>query len=732
MRRPLSGAGLIFILVLLILQLLIPASPLLIEDIGSDRVCISGTLDRIEYKISDDQKTEVWYIKDPHMNGRQMCASDHATAMCYMAEGTRKSLLGASVTIRGSAKTFSAPTNPGEFDSERYYRTVRVAFKVFEGELCEYDPGAVTAGYRIANRLSRIRNDVGMLCEFCFDEDDAAIIKSIVLGDKSQVDADVKSMYSRNGIAHILAISGLHVSILGMGMAALMKKCGMGTVPRCAIVITLMVLYGFMTGMAASAARAIIMFSLKMAADIFRRTYDAVTALVIAAMMLLSTNPSYLFHSGFQFSFGAVCAVFMVLPILEDVFPKPVAAGLGINVVTLPVYLHNYFYFPILSIILNLYIIPLMSVLLCVSLIAVAGCLINVTLGKVLAFPAHLILLIYEYSCRICDRLPVNRLVFGKPAAACIAAYTILVLLILIFRKYQTRLQVMMHLLFACMILTVRIRPCVSVTTIDVGQGDGIYITDNHGGDILIDCGSSSVNEVGRYRLFPFLYSQGVSSLDGVFITHLDADHYNGILELVEDGGTSSPRIDCLYMTSAEQASDSETYREIIGAAAGNGIPVRIISQGDVFRAGSLCLECLYPDSGCRGEDTNDESLVMHLKHGNVHMLFTGDLGGEGEIDLDGVLPSYVNQEDILVLKVAHHGSKYSSYDEFLDLSGPDIALISAGKNNRYGHPHEELTDRLDVRGIPRFNTAELGAVRVDISRDEVKVSGFVDSDNKK
>ncbi len=726
MRRPLSDAGLIFILILLILKLIIPDVPVDISGIESHTVSVSARLVRKEVKIKDGEETLIWYIQTPLYKGSEICPNSKDMVMCFMSQSADDCLLGTRVTVRGSIRGFEPATNPGVFDSAKYYRIMHVAFRMFDAVPEAADESTVTPYYRLCNRLQRLRSNIGILCDLCFDEEDSGIIRGILLGDKSYLDADTKVMYSRNGIAHILAISGLHISMLGTGLAFLLKKCRVNTPIRCSIVILLMILYGIMTGMAASAARAIIMFSFRMTAEILKRTYDAATALTIAAVMVLTANPSYLFYSGFQFSFGAICAVLLVIPILEDVFPKLVSGGLSVNIITLPIYLHNYYYFPILSVLLNLYIIPLMSVLLGMSIVAVAGCVIYIPLGRILAFPVHLILRIYEYSCRLCDLIPWNRYVTGKPAVVLTMVYIILIALILVFRSRQTRMQILLHLCAAGIILTIRLYPGISVTTIDVGQGDGIYISDNSGTDIMIDGGSSSVSEVGKYRLAPFLFSQGVASLDAVFITHLDSDHYIGLLEMIEDGGLSSPRIEHLYLTCAEEASGSETYERIVDAAVTQNIPIDIIRQGDIYRRGGLYLECLYPDESCTGEDTNDESLVMHLRYRNTHMLFTGDLGGSGETALCSVINNVVRPEDTLILKVAHHGSRYSTYDEFLDRSGPDIALISAGRKNRYGHPHAELIERLTSRSIPYFNTARYGAIRVDVTRRGVNVRGYL------
>ena len=189
-------------------------------------------------------------------------------------------------------------------------------------------------------------------------------------------------------------------------------------------------------------------------------------------------------------------------------------------------------------------------------------------------------------------------------------------------------------------------------------------------------------------------------------------------------------------------------YESLIRAADNNGIPIYVVSAGDKFSAGALEFTCLYPDSSCLGEDTTNESLVLDMKYvtgrslfhrhnlesgdvnadeDEVHFIFTGDIGGEGEDAMCGYLPDVVTPDDTVILKVAHHGSRFSSSDMFLDEVGADIALISAGRDNSYCHPHAELLERLNMRNIPYFNTADHGAVRVDIRHGTIRVTGFTD-----
>lgn len=733
MRRPLSDAGLVFILLLFIIQLLSHDSGEYLSAIDRDTVTISGILVKVETRVSYGEESPVFYVRDPLLYDKssntfqKILRSRKDTVMCYMSGDVSRIGLGYTVTLTGRAGCFMPPTNPGMFDFRRYYSIMRVGFRINGATVSSFDDNTVTPYWRLRANLDRIRRNISYMCDLTFTPEDASLIKGIMLGDRSSVDPEQKSLYSRNGIAHILAISGLHISMLGMGISALLKKTKLPTAVANSSVILLIILYGIMTGMAASAFRAIVMFSLRMTAGIIHRTYDMATALVIAAFLILIDQPAYLFYSGFQFSFGAMAAVLLILPILEDSIHKLMAGGVSITVVTLPVYLHNYYYFPLLSMLINLYVIPLMSLLLGSCIIALAGCALYIPAGRTLAVIPHLILKLYDYSCRLCDMFKWNRLVTGKPGVMSTIIYILIIVLILILHKRMTSFQILLNLIGAGIILTLNLHTGISVTVIDVGQGDGIFITDNIGTDILIDSGSTTVRDVGKNRISPFLYSRGVAALDAVFITHLDADHYNGILELINDGGKNYPRIDHLYLTSSAASGDSAVYHTIVESAQASSIPIHIVTSGDTYKKGNLKMKCLYPDEMCDGSDTNAESLVMHLRSGNIHMLFTGDLEESGEDALNRIIPEEVKPEDMLILKVAHHGSKYSTYDKFLDLTGPDIALISSGEGNSYGHPHRELTDRLDTHDIPWFNTADHGALMISIRGDAIKIDGFKD-----
>ena len=283
--------------------------------------------------------------------------------------------------------------------------------------------------------------------------------------------------------------------------------------------------------------------------------------------------------------------------------------------------------------------------------------------------------------------------------------------------------------------------PAFEMDLLYVGQGDGVFIT-SHGRNFLFDGGSSTKEDLAKYTLIPFLHSKGRCRLDGIILTHDDGDHCSGILELLEAAAEGDPQIavSVIYLPDIAEEAKGEHYRRIEELSAQVGIPVQYICRGMRIRSGNLTLDCLHPAMGASYEDANEYSTTLLLRYakpqlsvgdfssarnyvsaGNTALeqgdsaqglsgspnsfsaLLTGDLEGQGEADLLQYLSesSLMNgrelQLKIDVLKVAHHGSKNATSEEFLQVVHPDMAMISAGINNMYKHPSEELLNRLAV-----------------------------------
>ena len=292
------------------------------------------------------------------------------------------------------------------------------------------------------------------------------------------------------------------------------------------------------------------------------------------------------------------------------------------------------------------------------------------------------------------------------------------------------------------------------VDFLSVGQGDCSVIRTKNGSTYLIDCGSTSVRSVGEYRLKPWLKYHGISQLEAVFLSHPDSDHTNGVLELLEK--TNEPddwyrgeiQIKNLVLPAAYREEDG--FVAMYELAVDRNIPVFWFDTGDTVAEEDIIFTCLHPIETYSVYDTNDASMVLMVECADTIVFFPGDIGGGGEEQVIGAVQDRVSQKQVfdkeighqgqqqtvyaenkmngegqVILKVAHHGSRNSTSEAFLNVLQPDIAVISCGKDNSFGHPHEETLERVQKAGCDIVSTPELGTVTVWIGRTGTTVTGY-------
>ena len=766
MRRPLCAAALLYCLaVLALLQIMPPQT----EDYSAyhkTTVTLEGTVVTKEYKTSSTDGSVRLLITLKNVSVEGWEEQPEGKVMCRVGDGTAEDAqaadelagVGARVRITGTLYTYAAATNSGEFDTRQYYQILGyTSFQVQYAELS----ACGTSLNPLGNTLYKVKRYLASVLDACLTQDDASVLKAMLLGEKGSLSAEMKSLYQDSGIIHILAISGLHISIIGMGLFRLFRKITVPLPVSAAAAVIVMLLYGGMTGMSASAFRAIVMFLLNLAAKVLRRTYDMLTAISTAGLLLLISQPLYLYHAGFLFSFSAVLGIALLTP----VFTSKTMKALSVTLATLPVHLGCYYTFPVYSIVLNLLVLPLMSTVMVSGLIVLALGSLWLPAGSAAGIFPHVILLFYEAICNAASLLPGHRINVGAPAAWQIILYLLILGLIVLSkdrleaacRKWIHRREIpgflpeMVRVLAAAaavLLLCFRFHTGLSLHVMDVGQGDGILIRCSDA-NILIDGGSTSKSSVGEYQITPLLQYYGVGRIDYVIITHPDSDHTSGALQIIEESRTHASgwqgiltddsqngiTIGTLCLPSAAEDAQDESYAELIAAAQAKNIPVIYLKEGDVLSGGTLRLTCLHPEEDSAYEDANEMSLTLYLEYGAFTALLTGDLEGEGEERLleyvrssslaqtlaasDGTIP-------ITLLKVAHHGSQGATSEEFLDVFRPTLAVISCGVNNSYGHPHEETLGRLADAGVAAvYDTRYGGEITFHTDGKTVRVTQF-------
>lgn len=741
MRRPLCAASLVCI-ALIFCWLCIKGPPEADVSAWTDRnLLIGGTVSGKEIRgdtqvvyLSNiafcDMESPFWEDSFHSINDM----NDTYGLICYMRQEAPP--MGATVLVMGKMTAFSAATNPGEFDQKKYYLLQGYCGKVTVTEIVsvseEYD------GFR--EGLYRFRCYLSSVLDAALNERDASVMRAMLLGEKLQMDRDIKKLYQTNGIAHILAISGLHISMIGVGLYQFFKRLALPLYVSGGLAMLGMTVYAVMTGGSASTVRAVVMFGFMVVAACVRRSYDLPTALSVAALCTTISEPYVLYQTGFWMSYMAVFGVAVLYPALMDgieikdkrlrILCNAAIGGLCVNLATLPVLLLSYYEYPVYSIFLNLLVIPLMSVLLPAGIFTViAGC-IFLPLGKAVGIVVHVILCVYEWLCSAAMNLPDRSWIVGAPGILkIIMFYGILILIALsgkkIGRKKLRRMKAYVRFLLVAVVVLMmglRAEEGLCITILDVGQGDGICIR-AEGITCMIDGGSSSKSNLAEYQIMPFLKHEGINEIDYWLITHPDQDHCSGYREMMEMGKKNAITVHTLVLPDAYGIRES--CAELIALAERNGIQVLLLSSGEYIQAGNMKITVLHPGEGYRTEDVNESSLVVSVEYEDFCGVFTGDATAESEQEVIRYWEEY-GCRPIQLLKVGHHGSSTSTSEAFLKYCNPITAVISCGRDNRYGHPHEEVVERLKQYGCMIYRTDESGAVSVYVREGKMWIEEYL------
>lgn len=671
---------------------------------------------------------------------------------------------GMRVKVSGKIKPYEGARNPGEFDYRLYYRSMRMRFQIRADAIGTDGTGSIP----ILTWAKNVRKYLSGLLDFLCFGDDKGVYKAVLLGDKTELGQDIRELYQKNGIAHILAVSGLHISLIGMGLYGCLRRMGLGFGKAGLLAGCTVFFYGCMTGFGSSVFRAAFMISCAFFASYLGRTYDLLSAMALSLLLLTLNAPFLLFTSGLQLSFGAVFAIGLGMeqaqlqkrersyePGRFGSFFDNLKLSLFIQLFTYPIILFHFFEFPIYGIFLNLCVLPLMAYVAGTGFLslflygiggsfagasgAVWGDMVGKGIVRVGVFfkaagffvmgTGHYILAFYEFLCRAAAKLPFSSPVLGRPKVSAIFLYYAVLMAAHALKCPDARRRNRRFLLTGAVgviLLTYRPVSGLQVTFLDVGQGDGVYL-ETKDVKILMDSGSSQKKNLGKQSLVPFLKSKGVSKLDYIFVSHGDLDHVSGIeylLEQARDIRVNNIVFSCL-------SREDETCKAIADSAKKRGCSVWYMEKGQQIQDGELTLTSLYPAASGHAPDKNEQSLVLMASYGDFSMLLTGDVGNSGEAQMMN-LPIGQLPKELTVLKVAHHGSHNSSGADFLDRVSPELSVLSYGNGNSYGHPSEDVVDRLRALHSRIWRTAVSGAVTVKTDGKKVSVTGFVKGERKR
>jgi competence protein ComEC len=457
-----------------------------------------------------------------------------------------------------------------------------------------------------------------------------------------------------------------------------------------------------------------------------------------------------------------------------------VMVGLSVTLFTLPIQLQFYYGISTYSLLLNLLILPPMAILM-----AAGGAAMLLPAWQLPVWIACKILAFYELTCTFFQNLPFSYWLPGMPKTWQIVAYYAMLLMLIIgwnirksravmgkkilirsnlekepvnttpfygreitcstdgsgkkessdpngtgrlFRivRIPCKIAGLLWMFSAVLVLGWRQPEGLQIDFLDVGQGDSICIRTENGSAYLIDGGSTSESGLGQYTLIPYLRSQGISTLDAIFITHGDEDHYNGILELITMGADHGIQIRRIILPDIDAADREQEWSVLMEAvqASGAQIPISYMHADTGWQEQELTFTCLHPPTGYQTQDSNCYSLCLLVEQQDFSLLLTGDVEGEGERMLQQTLTRH-GRNHLTILKAAHHGSGNSTTESFLKQTNPDMAVISCGEDNPYGHPHPDLLERLRQADVLTLMTPRTGAIRFRIRGDALNVHTY-------
>ena len=636
---------------------------------------------------------------------------------------------GAHLSLQVNTWVPDEDADSGGFDYASWLWRQRVALCASAKNKSEITVEPPTS-FSLIGWLLDTRSQLNAVIENVFPEDCAPFASALITGDKSNMPDEEKDNYRRAGVSHLLALSGLHVSVLFLCLEFLLRKMHVHRRAAFGLSLGLMTVYTIVVGCPASIIRAGVMYAVGRIGAFSGRPRDGLTTLSAALLLLLIINPLYIEDVGFLLSFTAVAGLIVLAPgwlkaPRKAALNKPVhahskaksllngiaqslIASMAAQLGTLPVIACQFNQLPVWFLLFNAVLIPAMTVLYPALLFTtLLGCVWTAggaVLGGLLAWPVRL----FNWITSLGSILPMAQLNCPDWPAWLILLYAAAAVLASapVTRLYRLRRGLAVATM-AALTAVAWLLPALSsgddvvITFLDVGQGDAAVVeTDNL--CYLVDVGDG--NTVSRWLLNEGLTPQGV------FLTHGHADHAGGFEAIVDAFPPSTLYVSCLWDVEEHDTAVDEGWQKALDA----GWNVCYLKAGDEVKLSQNAAAHVWNPSEDVAADINENCMVLSIQAGQSAALITGDLPTSCE---------RIPLPDCTVLKVAHHGSASSTGAIMLAQTTPSVAVISVGHNN-YGHPSPDTLERLS--GCAVYRTDENGAVTVTMKADgttEVKTA---------
>lgn len=624
---------------------------------------------------------------------------------------------GNQVELIGKVKPSTKPYNPSDMDYGMYLKGQGIVAQIELIQLKEVIPRTTI--------IHQVRTSLKAQIEEIFNHKDKGLVEALLLGNQKNIEEDVKTLYQTLGIAHVLALSGLHLTVISMVIWKLLGRLGLEYSKRNQFSVIGIWLYCIITGMGLSTVRASIMLTAMLLVRSIWEEDDLLSSLALAAFIILGMNPFALFQIGFQLSFGAIVGVAyqeVIYSYIKHVLKwskkrlracRVVLPSIVLTLILSPILAYHFYEVPVLGVFLNILVIPLFSLMIPILFLIIGISFIVPAISQIMGMGIVALLGCIECMGSYLTQLPYATYISGQPTSWCLVLYYSSLGFLwvgvylgkqLVIKKrqlgnYKPEKYFVIASVFSLVLIwgIAQIPSQLELMHLYVGQGDCCVITTPKGQTILIDAGT----EKSATTLQRYLKYKGAKRIDLAILSHPHEDHIGGLLELIKEG------VSIGQVAWADTKTEDEYRTKLINLCEKNAIPLINLYKGGKIQVEGLQFDILWPDQGRLTSDPNENSLVCLLTYNNVTELFTGDIGIQTEMQLLKELP------DVDLLKVAHHGSKNSTSLKFIEKLNPEYGMISSGIKNRYGHPHIFTLERLEEQEIKICTTSDQGAIKV-------------------
>lgn len=660
------------------------------------------------------------------------------------------------ILIKGTYKSPQESRNYGGFNYKNYLKTLNIYGSV---DVTNID--VLEKSSNFFSKINNLKESIKLNAKKIFSENAYSLFLGLILADNSVISDNVENDFRNSGISHVLSVSGMHISYIIIGISKFFNKL-VGKKYGKVLTIGVLIFYIFITGFIPSLFRASFMGIMILVSSLLHRKNDLWNTIFFSLLVILLYNPYLITNIGLQLSYlGTVGIILFSKNILKFLnkeqenkskIKETIAVSISAQIAILPFTFFHFntfgIYFLIANLLINFIIGPTIIVGFILFIFMIFGMSIAGIISPIFNFLIELVLLISKIGT-----LPLAKLYIRTPTVLEIIVFYIIVFLINLIYIVKTKKILSASLLRVKWIydllkykLRTNMKKTIAVVLIsslvfrlmffvipqklqlhflDVGQGDSCFIVTPNNKTILIDGGGSEFGsfDVGENTLLPYILDRGYTCIDYILISHFDSDHVGGILTILEE----------LYVKNviiSKQKEESDNYKKFLEIVKTKKIKVTIVQAGNKVKVDKdVYLNILWPTSELEISDNalNNNSIVAKFVYKNFSVLFTGDIE---EIAEEAILKKYKNSLNNLnatVLKIAHHGSKTSSTESFLNAVKPKFALIGVGQNNKFGHPSDITLQNLGNINCKIYRTDEDGEITINTNGESLNFITYIE-----